>query len=48
MFPASTSPSPLCSQFTDYYYTTFDGNRAELAPLYVSSSGCPHICIPWE
>ena len=29
---------PLCHQFTDYYYTTFDQNRAGLGPLYVSAS----------
>lgn len=26
----------IATQFTDFYYSTFDANRADLAPLYVS------------
>jgi len=25
----------IAKQFTDFYYNTFDSNRANLAPLYV-------------
>ena len=32
----------VAKQFVDYYYSTFDRNRAELAPLYVSQ--CPQLC----
>lgn len=28
----------IANQFVDFYYQTFDGNRAGLAPLYVSVS----------
>jgi hypothetical protein len=28
----------VAQQFTDFYYQTFDTNRANLAPLYVRSS----------
>lgn len=26
----------IAQSFTDYYYATFDGERAQLGPLYVS------------
>lgn len=28
----------VAEQFTKFYYDTFDRNRADLAPLYVSST----------
>jgi hypothetical protein len=32
----------VAKQFTDFYYSTFDSNRATLAPLYVRRR-FPHL-----
>lgn len=31
-------PSAVATQFTQYYYSTFDTDRSKLAPLYVRLS----------
>lgn len=31
-------PSEIAKQFTQFYYTTFDTDRSQLAPLYVRTS----------
>lgn len=31
-------PSDIAKQFTTFYYTTFDADRSQLAPLYVRPS----------
>ena len=35
----------VAKQFTDFYYSTFDSNRATLAPLYVRYC-FSHLCRP--
>jgi len=33
----------VAKQFTDFYYSTFDTNRSNLAPLYVRRSSNPEL-----
>ena len=38
----------IAKQFTDFYYATFDSNRAQLGSLYVRCHRCASCRLPPE